>query len=147
MKTNYQDIQTDEIRSSQITGAYEALGKIEEILDMQLQAETGVLLTEVYISAQDRYRIYQAPVGKRNWAASQAPVIKKNGVVISSGFTIDYAGGAIIVSPSATADDVFTADASYTKAAGNKLDMHTAEIATHQEYLCYTEIRGIRRLV
>jgi hypothetical protein len=110
MKTNYQDPQTSEIRSTQISGMQESLGKIEDILDMQLQAETGVALTEVFISAGDRYRIYQAPAGKRNWAASPAPVIKKNAVVITEGFTIDYAGGAIIVSPSAISTDVFTAD-------------------------------------
>jgi len=121
-KTNWQDRTSEEIQSSHINGLQEAVGKIEDILDMQLQAEVGVTLTEVYISEQDRYRIYQAPTGKRNWASSPAPVIKKNGVTITEGFTIDYAGGAIIVSPSAILTDVFTTDVSYTKIAGNKLD-------------------------
>jgi hypothetical protein len=129
MKTNYQDPQTSEIRSTQISGIQESLGKIEDILDMQLQAETGVPLTEVYISVEDRYRIYQAPAGKQNWAASPAPIIKKNGVAISEGFTIDYTGGAIIVSPSAISTDVFTADVSYTKTAGNKLEAHLEDYA------------------
>ena len=132
MKTNWQDPQTSEIRSTHIAGLMDAIGKIEDVLDLQLQAETGVPLTEVYISEQDRYRIYQAPAGKRNWASSPAPVIKKNGIVISSGFTIDYGGGAIIVSPSATSTDTFTADVSYTKTADNALARHKADIMPHQ---------------
>jgi hypothetical protein len=129
MKTNYQDPQTSEMRSTQIAGMQESLGKIEDILDMQLQAEAGIALTEVYISAGDRYRIFQAPVGKRNWAASPAPVIYKNGIAITEGFTIDSAGGAIVVSPSAISTDVFTADVSYTKTAGNKLEAYLANSA------------------
>jgi hypothetical protein len=99
---------------------------------VQLEAETNVPLTEVYISETDRYRIYQAPEGKRNWAASPAPVIKKNGVQITSGFTIDYGGGAIILSPSATATDVFTADVYRTKTDGNKLATHLADNVTQK---------------
>jgi hypothetical protein len=133
MKTNYQDPQTSEMRSTQIAGMQESLGKIEDILDMQLQAEAGIALTEVYISAGDRYRIFQAPVGKRNWAASPAPVIYKNGIAITEGFTIDSAGGAIIVSPSAISTDVFTTDVSYTKVAGNKLDAHLADLVTDSD--------------
>ena len=126
-KTNWQDPQTSEIRSTHIAGLMDAVGKIEDVLDLKLQAETNVPLTEVYISELDRYRIYQAPAGKRNWASSPSPVIKKNGVVISSGFWIDYGGGAIIMSPSATDTDVFTADVSYTKTADNALARHKAD--------------------
>ena len=127
MKTNWQDPQTSEIRSTHISGLQDAIGKIEDVLDLKLQAETNVPLTEVYISELDRYRIYQAPAGKRNWASTPSPVIKKNGVVVSSGFTIDYGGGAIIVSPSATSTDTFTADVSYTKTADNALATHLAD--------------------
>lgn len=128
MKTNWQDPQTSEIRSTHISGLQEIAGKIEDILDLQLEAETGVTLTEVYISETDRYRIYQAPLGKRNWAASPAPVIYKNGVQITSGFTIDYGGGAIILSPAATSTDVFTADFSRVKTdGGNRLDKHLTD--------------------
>lgn len=128
MKTNWQDPQTSEIRSTHISGLQEIAGKIEDILDLQLEAETGVTLTEVYISETDRYRIYQAPAGKRNWAASPAPVIYKNGVQITSGFTIDYGGGAIILSPAATSTDVFTADFSRVKTdGGNRLDKYLTD--------------------
>lgn len=118
-KTNWQDPQTSELRSTHISGLMEAVGKIEDVVGMNTFAEAGIALTEVFISAGDRYRIYQAPAGKRNWLASPAPVIKKNGGVISSGFTIDYGGGAIIVSPAAIVSDVFTADATYTIAGAS----------------------------
>ncbi|MDK2793482.1 MAG: hypothetical protein PWP75_110 [Caldanaerobacter sp.] len=132
MKTNWQDPKTSEIRSTQISGLQEAIGKIEDILDVQLEAETNVPLTEVYISETDRYRIYQAPEGKRNWAASPAPVIKKNGVQITSGFTIDYGGGAIILSPAATSTDVFTADITYIKNASTAI--YLADTVTQKKY-------------
>ena len=71
-KTNWQDPGSSEVRSTHISGLQEAVGKIEDVLDLKLQAETAVPLTEVYISELDRYRIYQAPAGKRNWASSPA---------------------------------------------------------------------------
>jgi hypothetical protein len=129
-KTNWQDPGSSEVRSTHISGLQDAVGKIEDVLDLKLQAETAVPLTEVYISELDRYRIYQAPAGKRNWASTPSPVIKKNGVVISSGFTIDYGGGAIIASPAATSTDTFTADVSYTKTGDNALDEHKEDYAT-----------------
>jgi hypothetical protein len=130
MKTNYQDPQTSEIRSTQIAGIQEAVGKLEDSVGMESVAEATIELTEVYISAEDRYRIYQAPAGKRNWVASPAPVIKKNGVVVTEGFTIDHAGGAINVSPSALSTDVFTADATYVTAMGTSFKTHLADFAT-----------------
>lgn len=110
MKTNWQDPLSSEITSPLISGLQEAVGKIEDSIGLQTTAETGIALSEVYINADDRYRIYQAPEGKRNWVASPAPVIKKNGDAISTGFTIDYGGGAIMLDPRALNTDVFTAD-------------------------------------
>ncbi|MFZ3171972.1 MAG: hypothetical protein WA118_08335 [Carboxydocellales bacterium] len=71
-------------------------------------------MAEVYISVDDRYRIYQAPVGKRNWMAVPAPVVKKNGITIVSDFEIDYGGGAIIFTTNQQGSDVVTVDATYT---------------------------------
>ena len=131
-KTNWQDPGSSEVRSTHISGLQEAIGKIEDILDVQLQAETDIPLTEVYIKEDDRYRIYQAPEGKRNWATSPAPVIKKNSVPISTGFTIDYGGGAVIFSAPLSGTDTVTADVSYTKTADNALAAHKAENMPHQ---------------
>ncbi|TLN00072.1 hypothetical protein FDZ73_20440 [bacterium] len=109
-KVNWQDPASNEIRSPHISGLQEAVGKIEDAIQMKTKALTGVALSEVYISGSDRYRIYQAPAGSRNWASSPAPVIKKNAAVISTGFEIDYGGGAIIFTPPILGTDVITAD-------------------------------------
>lgn len=119
-KTNYQDPGSTEIISPIVSGMQEALGKIEDIIDIDTKAESDIPLTEVYISTQDRYRIFQAAEGKRNWVANPAPVIKKNGGVISTGFSIEYSGGAIVLDTNALSTDVFTADATYTLNEGLK---------------------------
>jgi len=114
MKTNWQDPVSGDIDSYLISGLQEAVGKMETVLDMQVVAVTDQALTEVNISDSDRYRIYQI-AGKRNWVADPAPVIKKNGSVISSGFTIDYGGGAVVFSPRLTSTDAVTASFTYVK--------------------------------
>jgi hypothetical protein len=116
-KTNWQDPQTSEIRSTHISGLQEAVGKLEDAIDLSTTAEEGIALTEVYISADKRYRIFQAAAGKRNWLLSPAPVIKKNGGTITEGFTIDYGGGAIALDVAAESGDTFTADVTYTNDA------------------------------
>lgn len=133
-KTNWQDPGSSEVRSTHISGLQEAVGKIEDVLDMQLQAETNVELSEVYISEQNRYRIFQAPEGKRNWASSPAPVIKKNGAVISSGFTIDYGGGAVIFSTPLSGTDTVTADFSRVKIEGSIIDGLVEVAHDHDNY-------------
>jgi hypothetical protein len=136
MKTNYQDPGTSEIRSTQISGMQEAVGKLEDSIGMESVAEAGIELSHVFTQYLDpptnsivEYRIYQAPAGKRNWVASPTPVIKKNDVIITEGFTFDYAGGAIIVSPSAIETDAFTADATYIAAMATSFKTHLAEDA------------------
>jgi len=114
-KTNFQDPGSSEIRSTHISGVMEAINKIEESLNMDTVAETDVVLPELFISEDDRYRIFQAPEGKRNWLNSPAPVIKKNGVEISTGFGIDYGGGAVVFNPPLTASDTVTASFTRTK--------------------------------
>jgi hypothetical protein len=133
-KTNWQDPGSSEVRSTHISGLQEAVGKIEDILNMQLQAETNVELSEVYISEQNRYRIFQAPEGKRNWASDPAPVIKKNGVPIASGFVIDYGGGAVIFSTPVLGSDTVTADFSRVKIEGSIIDGLVEVAHDHDNY-------------
>jgi hypothetical protein len=127
-KTNWQDPKTSEMRSTHVAGLMEAVGKIEDSIGMESVFETNVPLTEVFISSDDRYRIFQAPEGKRNWTAEQAPVIKRNGVTISSGFEIDYGGGAIILNVNDTVENTYTADVKYTKTT--EIDV-SADINAH----------------
>ena len=114
-KTNWQDPKTGEIISPQISGLQEAVGKLEDSIGMDTVSETGIPLTEVFISNDDRYRIFQPPEGKRNWVNDPVPVIKKNGIIISSDFWIEYGGGAVVFTTPVTDSDVLTADATYTK--------------------------------
>lgn len=128
-RTNWQDPKTSEMRSTHISGLQEAAGKIEESVGISSVAEADIPLTEVFIANDDRCRIYQAPEGKRNWLASPAPAIKKNGEVISSDFEIDYGGGAIIFTTPALETDVLTADATYTKKIDNDLQSQISNLA------------------
>jgi parallel beta-helix repeat protein len=114
-KTNWQDPKTSEMRSTHVSGLMEAVGKIEDSIGMESVFETNVPLTEVFISSDDRYRIFQAPEGKRNWTAEQPPVIKRNGSIITSGFEIDYGGGAIVLNVNDTVENTYTADVTYIK--------------------------------
>jgi parallel beta-helix repeat protein len=114
-KTNWQDPKTSEMRSTHVAGLMEAVGKIEDSIGMESVFETNIPLTEVFISSDDRYRIFQAPEGKRNWTAEQPPVIKRNGSIITSGFEIDYGGGAIILNVNDTVENTYTADVTYIK--------------------------------
>lgn len=109
-KVNWQDPGSGEIISPHVSGLQEAVGKIEDAIQMKTKALTGVALSEVYISDTNRYRIYQAPAGSRNWASNPVPVIKKNAAIISTGFEIDYGGGAVIFNPPILGTDVITAD-------------------------------------
>ena len=114
-KTNWQDPKTSEMRSTHIAGLMEAVGKVEDSIGMESVYETNIPLTEVFISSDDRYRIFQAPEGKRNWTAEQPPVIKRNGVTISSGFEVDYGGGAIVLNVNDTVANTYTADVTFIK--------------------------------
>jgi lysophospholipase L1-like esterase len=113
-KTNWQDPNSGEILSTHISGLQEAVGKIEKSIGIETVSETSIPLSEVFISNDDRCRIYQAPDNKRNWVISPAPIIKKNGTIISSDFVIDYGGGAVIFTTPILESDVITTDATYT---------------------------------
>lgn len=97
-KTNMQDPLSGEARSAWLAGLTEACNKISGILNMKTATFTDLPLTEVFISATDRYRIYQVPLGNKLWLTSPAPIVKKNGIVITpenDHFEIDYLGGSI----------------------------------------------------
>lgn len=106
--TNWVDKNGSEILSTHINGMQDSLKKLETALNMGTTTETNIAMTNI-----SNYRIYEAPVGKRNWVISPAPVVKKNGNTITTGFTIDYAGGALIFSPALTSSDVIKVDATY----------------------------------
>lgn len=130
--TNWQDPQTREIRSTDISGLQEAVSKLEQSMGMETVSEEGISLTEVYISAEDRYRIFQAPEGKRNWVFTPAPIIKKNGTVITTGFAIDYGAGAIALEVNDTDEHAYTANVTYVTPLDTSLNEHLTSSIPHQ---------------
>lgn len=121
------DPQTTEARSPLIAGITDALNKISSILNMKTDTLSDSPLTEVYISSDDRYRIYQAPIGNKIWLSSPAPVIKKNGEVITESkdnFSIDYLGGSIVFSEGYTLtwEDSLTVSCTYIVDKSSSID-------------------------
>lgn len=117
-KTPMYDPQTSEARSDVIAGLTEACSKISGILNMSVKTFEDLTLPELYISENDRFRFYQAPLGNKLWLQVPPPVIKKNGIEISpdrDGFEINYLGGSITFAKNTrlTATDVITVSASY----------------------------------
>lgn len=120
------DPMTSDARSPWLAGLTEACNKLSAVLDMKTATFENLNLPEVYISSTDRYRIYQAPLGNKLWLATPAPVIKKNGNVITpetDGFTIDFLGGSIAFEETyiLTEWDVITASATYIVDESNKI--------------------------
>ncbi len=96
--THWVDKTSDYILSSHISGLQDAVKNIEQSLDMGTEALSDESLT-LLADAAGLYCIAEA-INKRNWLNSPSPVIEQyDGAswnVISTGFTIDYAGGAVI---------------------------------------------------
>ena len=130
--TNWQDPGATEVLSTHLTGAYDAIGKIEDMIGIETYRESNIPLTHV-VSNTD-YRVYQAPATKRNWVISATPIaIKKNGSEISTGFSVDYGGGAIVLETGALETDTFTADVDYT-ITNNKIVNKVAEWINVKDY-------------
>lgn len=109
---------TMEARVQWLAGLTEICNKLSGVLDMDVGSFEDLTLPEVYISETDRCRIYQAPLGNKLWLQAPAPVIKKNGEIITpanNGFEIDYLGGSIAFNEEYVCQesDVITASASY----------------------------------
>jgi hypothetical protein len=58
-----------------------------------------------------RYAITNA--AKRFWDDTVVPVVKKNGTVVSSGFSIEYAGGVVVFNPAILNTDVIIVGGNY----------------------------------
>lgn len=129
---------TSEIRSPLIAGLTEACNKLSGVLDMQTNTFVDVELSEVKITDNDRYRIYQIQNGRRLWLQAPMPIIKKNGEQITEsndGFSIDYIGGSIIFETgyTLTSTDHITVSATYITDSSNKISNILTQIATITE--------------
>lgn len=63
------------------------------------------------IVADTRFRI--TSTSKRFWDKSAGVTVKVNGVTVTTGFTIEYAGGEIVFSPALAANDTVTVSGKY----------------------------------
>lgn len=129
---------SSEVVSPFLAGMSEGLNKISTALNLTNAAVTDAAMSEVYIGEDDRYRIYQVAAGNRLWLSDPAPVIKKNGSVITAGtagFTIDYVGGAIIFESSSrlTASDTVTASVTRIASASTEIVDIKANVTALQE--------------
>lgn len=120
------DPRTSEARSSWLAGLTEVCNKVTGILDMKTDTFKDIPMPELYISEDDRFRIYQVDNGNRCWMQVPTPVIKKNGAIITElndGFEIDYLGGSIAFEDEyrLTADDVLTVSATYIIGGSNQI--------------------------
>lgn len=116
---------TSEARSPLIAGLTEACSKLSSVLELKTKQAYDMPLSPIYVSEDDKYRIYQAPLGNKLWLEVPSPVIRKNGIVITpqtDEFTIDYFGGSIAFdnnkqleeTDSVTADFTYIVDTSDT---------------------------------
>ena len=111
---------SSEVVSPFLAGMSEGLNKISTALNLTNAAVTDAAMSEVYIGEDDRYRIYQVAAGNRLWLSDPAPVVKKNGSIITAGtagFTIDYVGGAIIFESASRLISTDTVTVSMTRIA------------------------------
>ena len=128
---------SSEVVSPFLAGMSEGLNKISTALNLTNAAVTDAAMSEVYIGEDDRYRIYQVAAGNRLWLSDPAPVIKKNGSVITegtAGFTIDYVGGAIIFESASrlTSSDAVTASVTRIASASTEIVDIKSDVAALQ---------------
>lgn len=128
------DPQTSEARSSWLAGLTEICSKLSGVLNMATDTFVDLTLSELFISEEDRYRIYHAPLGNKLWLQSPAPVVKKNGIAITpdmDGFEIDYLGGSIAFNEEYKPgpEDIITVDATYIVENSQTIEYLSAQIS------------------
>lgn len=129
------DPMTSNAKSPIIAGLTEACNKLSSVLDMKTSTFEDLQMQEVFISEEDRFRIYQVPLTNKLWLMTPPPVIKKNGIAIVQGtdhFSIDFIGGSVEFEEKyvLTASDMLTASATYIVDESNKIKELVDKIST-----------------
>lgn len=124
---------TSEARSPLIAGLTEACSKLSSILDLHIEEAYDMPLSPIFVTEDDKYRIYQSPLGNKLWMESPPPVIRQNGVVITPAeneFSIDYFGGSIVFdnNKQLTEFDNITADFTYIVEGSNTIEQIIYEL-------------------
>ncbi len=141
--TPYPKLGSQDILSAHLNGLQYGINNLENVLNMQTATKTGAVLTPV-TDIDDptlRYRIYEAD--DRNWLLTPAPVIKRNGQVVSGEeYSIQPAYGVVIFHTQQNSSDVITADFTYVVAQStrlNAIEQDTAKISALDQRLTTAE--------
>lgn len=143
-KTPIFDPGSSEVRSPLLAGLSEGVSKVSDILDVEVTTNV-ITLRNVPITDSDKNRIYQAAFGSRLWLETPAPIIRKNGVVITEendSFIIDYVGGSIAFDKNSRLedDDVVTAEVTYcTNESRTIKDINTNIESLQKEFSEFTD--------
>lgn len=127
--TPFSKIGSEDILSAHINGIQYSIGNLETALKLGTAKATGVRLSPV-VDMNDsalRYRIYEA--SKRGWLTNPAPIIYRNGTVVSPDeYTLQSAYGAIVFTVQQATSAVITA--TFTHIAGGSERLDAIEVAT-----------------
>jgi hypothetical protein len=113
-KTPFNDIKSEDILSAHISGIQHSINKMEEVLGMKTASVTAHALVPVadQEDATLHRKIYEGTI--RNWLMNPLPVIKRNGVTVSSSeYVLSAAHGVIVFNNQQATNDVITADISH----------------------------------
>lgn len=141
-KFPYFDPKDSEVLSPLIAGLTEGLNKVSDILNLTTSSKSDVAMEKLtWVNEKgvtEIGKLYQAPQGQKMWLASPAPVIKKNGTVITptaDHFTIDYVGGSIFFDDGFLLkdNDVVTASFTFVSPNSSVIDALSQATETLQE--------------
>lgn len=119
------DPRDSEVLSPLMAGFSEGLGVLSSILDLNTKQIKGVTLEKLPWTNAEGHTVigmlYQAPENNKLWLTTPAPVIRKNGAIITPStdhFTIDPVGGGLFFEEqyALLEEDVVTVDATVVTA-------------------------------
>lgn len=110
-KTPFIDLKSEDILSAHISGIQHSINKLENVLNLQTATKTGHALVAVADQADAtlHHFIYEGTI--RNWLSTPAPVVKRDGIVVSpSEYIVQPAYGVIVFETQQDAVYNITAD-------------------------------------
>ena len=122
-----------EAKSSLIAGLTTAVSKISSVLNLRTDTFEDLEMTEVFSDQKNKNRLYQISLDKKGWVASPTPIIKKNGVVITSDIVVNLLGGEVEFTDEETRPteaDVITASATYIIDSSELLELISSELTS-----------------
>ncbi|MED3647776.1 hypothetical protein P4475_13385 [Halalkalibacterium halodurans] len=133
-QTPYSDLSSQDILSAHISGLQHDIIKIQQVLDMKTDTISHHAL--VPVADQDdpslRYRIYEGTV--RNWLNSPAPIIRRNGEVVSANeYAVSPAHGVVVFNQQQNANVEITADFIHVIGESDRIETLEEEVSSLEE--------------